>query len=169
VTQDHCGLRIRAALLTGTVAGVVNTFVLKAADFVPLSTAKGGLLRLIRPAVAPLLQWLAIASTWSSVGLPTADSAAFQIGFHLLVGLMMALVYGLVLERLLPYGAFRNGMIYAAGTWLINAGVVLPLNGEGFAGIGQLSIAGIVWFAAAHLLFFLLLAVCFAQMLPRRT
>ena len=41
--------RLAAALLAGSVAIVLNTVALKAADLVPLATARGGLLRLITP------------------------------------------------------------------------------------------------------------------------
>jgi hypothetical protein len=47
--------------------------------------------------------------------------------------------------------------------WLLNAAVVLPLTGEGLAGSVHLSLAGMTWFAAAHTVFFVLLAVLYQR------
>jgi hypothetical protein len=49
-------------------------------------------------------------------------------------------------------------------SWLINASVVLPASGEGFAGSAHLTIAGIAWYAASHTLYFLTLAYGFARL-----
>ncbi len=38
-------------------------------------------------------------------GGPAPNSAAFQIGFHVVVGILMALFYAFALEPLLPPGA----------------------------------------------------------------
>jgi hypothetical protein len=54
--------RLAAALLAGSVAIVLNTVALKAADLVPLATAGGGLLRLITPWLSLPLERLVIAS-----------------------------------------------------------------------------------------------------------
>jgi hypothetical protein len=43
---------------------------------------------------------------------------------------------------------------------LANAAVVLPAIGEGFRHLG---LAGMAWFAAAHTLFFVVLAVLYAR------
>jgi hypothetical protein len=62
----------------------------------------------------------------------------------------------------MPWGSTTKGLAYATGLWLINAAIVLPAAGEGFAGISNLSVAGILWFAVAHTLFFFMLAYGFA-------
>jgi len=41
--------------------------------------------------------------------------------------------------------------------------VVLPAIGEGLAGTRRLTLAGMVWFAAAHTLFFVVFAVLYAR------
>jgi hypothetical protein len=74
---------------------------------------------------------------------------------------MMALFYAYVLEPVLPGKVIRKGAIYAIAIWLLNAIIVLPATGEGFAGSAHLTLAGIVWFAAAHSLFFMVLAVLY--------
>lgn len=140
--------RVTASLVAGTAAIVINMLALKAADLVPLATAHGGLLRLLR----------------TVLGLPLPGTPAFQEAFHFAVGIAMALFYGLVLARRLPGRPLAQGLLYAAAVWLANAFVVLPLIGEGIAGSAHLSAAGMVWFAAAHTLFFVLLAVWYARL-----
>lgn len=139
--------RATAALAAGGMAIVANTLALDAADFVPLATAHGGLLKL----------FLLLTGIQAGPIGPVAQNA-----FHILVGLAMALVYAEVLERRLPGPPWLGGLLYAAAVWLLNACVVLPLLGEGFAGSRTLTVAGMVWFAAAHTLFFWLLAVLYA-------
>ena len=155
--MNGIGRRFVASFVAGSVAIGLNTLALKAADLISLPTARGGLLRLIS-------LWFDPAPAWQGLsGLP-----GFQIGFHLFVGLMMAICYGVFLEPLLPGGATRKGLIYAATVWLLNAAVVLPATGEGFAGSAHLTLAGMLWFAVAHTGFFLLLAWGFAWMVAPR-
>ncbi len=70
--------RLLPALVAGTVAIIINTLALKAADLVPLATAKGGLLRLLAAWFAPLLEKIGVVSAWSSIGLPGVGSPLFQ-------------------------------------------------------------------------------------------
>ena len=138
--------RTLAALLAGAVAIALNLAALAAADLVPLATAHGGLLRLL--------------VMLSGDALPIPAGSAFQAGFHIVVGLAMALFY-VVLEPVLRGPSWLRGLIYAVAVWLANAAVVLPATGEGFAGSRHLTLAGMVWFAAAHTLFFVVLAVLY--------
>jgi len=156
--------RLTSALIAGSIAILINTLALKAADLVPLATARGGLLRLIRPWFAGVLEMTGIAGMWASLGWPGPASPVFQTVFHLFVGILMALAYAYIFESRLPGGAWLKGWIYAAIVWLLNAAVVLPATGEGFAGRLHLTAAGMVWFAVAHTLFFLILAVSYAAM-----
>jgi hypothetical protein len=159
--------RLALAVISGSVAIVLNTLALKAADLVPLATAKGGLLRLLSAWFAAPLADTGIASAWLRSGAPAPDGSLFQTGFHLLVGLMMALFYAYLLEPVLPGGDVGKGAAYAIAVWLLNAIVVLPTTGEGFAGSAHLTFAGIVWFAAAHSLFFIVLAVLYGDLRSR--
>ena len=156
--------RIVAALLAGIVAIALNTLTLKAADLVPLATARGGLLRLITPWLSDPFEHLGIPLLWAMVGGPAPSAPAFQIGFHILVGLLMAMFYALLLEPLPPKRAWIKGLIYAGGVWILNAAVILPATGEGFAGRHHLTIAGMIWFAAAHTLFFIVLAISYSEL-----
>jgi hypothetical protein len=156
--------RFGAALLAGSVAIVLNTLALNAADLFDLETAHGGLLRLIVSSLSSSIDRLRIASSWAAINGPPINSKSFQTGFHLLVGLLMALFYAFVLEPYLPRSTAVKGWLYAIGVWLINACVVLPATGEGFAGSAHLNVAGMLWYAASHTLFFLTLAYGFALM-----
>jgi hypothetical protein len=163
MSPDHRRFnRLGAAMLAGSVAIVLNTLALAAADLFHLETAHGGLLRLIVSSLPNSVDRLGIASTWAAMNGPPISSKSFQTGFHLFVGLLMALFYAFVFEPFLPPSTAAKGWIYAIGVWLINASVVLPATGEGFAGSAHLSATGILWYAASHTLFFLVLAYGFA-------
>lgn len=142
--------RPAAALAAGAIAIAVNTALLAAMAQAGLRTAHGGLLRLVQDAAV----------------LPAMGGTA-QAAFHVLVGLLMALGYGLVAEPVLPGPAWRKGLVAAAVVWLLNAAVVLPLIGEGFAGTAHLRPVGLLGFAFAHTVFFVLLAVLYRR-LPGR-
>ena len=142
--------RTLAALLARAVAIALNTAALSAADLVPLATAHGGLLRLL------------VVLSGDALSIPAGG--AFQAGFHIVVGLAMALFYGLVLQPALRGPSWLRGLIYAVAVWFANAAVVLPATNEGFAGSRHLTLAGMIWFAAAHTLFFVVLAVLYARL-----
>jgi len=150
--------RLLLALLSGTAAIIINTLALKAADLIPLATAKGGLLRLLSLWLFPLLDRMGVVLTWSSLGLPDAASPVFQTGFHLVVGLLMAIFYAYVVEPVLPARDVVKGLAFGLLVWLLNALVVLPATGEGIAGVVHLEPAGMIWYAAAHTVFFVILA-----------
>lgn len=161
--QARGGLARRAgsALLAGGIAIALNTFVLSLADVAHLPTAHGGLLKLLMLWFGPVADQLAGFVGRPDVRLWLTRAASFQLGFHILVGLIMAVVYALFVSPLLKMGPLAKGLICALAVWLANAAVVLPSIGEGFAGRVHLTIAGIVAFAAAHTLFFLVLSFGF--------
>jgi hypothetical protein len=140
--------RVAAALSAGAIAIILNVVALWSADLIHLQTAHGGLLK--------LLVQLA--------GAPTPHSGALKIAFHVIVGLAMAIVYSLLLEPLWRGPSWLLGLAYAAAVWIANAFVVLPLIGEGIAGSATLSTAGILWFAAAHTVFFVTLSLLYPKM-----
>src|SRR5258705_5273438 len=108
---------------------------------------------------------LGVASSGAANNGPPINSKSFQTGFHLLVGLLMALFYAIALEPYLPRSTAAKGWLYAIAVWLINACVVLPATGEGFAGSAHLTTAGMLWYAASHALVFLTLAYGFALLM----
>lgn len=152
-----------ASLLAGLIAIVANTALLEAADWIPLVTARGGLLKLLKMYLSTPLTSLGIADFWAALNLPAPDTHAFKTGFHIVVGLLMALFYANVLEPMLPGSALLKGLLYALLVWLANAFIVLPWIGEGIAGSAFLSAGGMLYFAAAHTLFFVLLAVLYER------
>jgi hypothetical protein len=155
--------QLAAALFAGAVAIGVNTALLLSADAVGLTTARGGLLRLLRDIAGTLAPRINLAGAWNDVLAPTTSAQGFQIGFHLVVGLLMAIFYAFVLEPILPGRPLVKGPIYAVIVWLLNAFAVLPLTGEGIAGSHHLGAPGIIGFALAHTVFFVLLAVLYAR------
>ena len=157
--------RLSSALIAGSAAMFVSTFALKTADLVPLATAKGGLLRLMSPWFSPLLGQIGVVNLWLRMGLPGAGSPLFQSGFHLVVGLLMAIFYAYLVEPRLPMtDDIVKGITYALGVWLLNAFVILPLICDDISGIAGMTLAGIFWCAAAHSVFFVLLALFYGAL-----
>ncbi len=152
------------ALLTGSVAIGVNTALLASCRCrSAFTTSHGGLLRLVKDVITTFSGEAGTALA------PIFSSAAFQTVFHIGVGLLMAIFYAFVVEP--ADGRLRRGsrgFLYGAAAWLLNAFVVLPLIGEGIAGSRHLDVAGIVGFAVIHTVFFVLLALLFAQFEGRR-
>jgi hypothetical protein len=103
-----------------------------------------------------------------SGGLSTPAGAAFQTGFHIVTGLAMAFFYAFALEPWIRVPSWLRGVLFATAVWLLNAIIVLPGLGQGIAGSHDLPLAGLVWFAAAHTLFFLVLAIMFDRLHPAR-
>jgi len=61
----HSSRKLGAALLAGLIAIVVNTLLLEAADWIPLVTARGGLLKLLKMYFASPLASLGVADLWA--------------------------------------------------------------------------------------------------------
>jgi hypothetical protein len=147
VTTNTVLRRIVGSLGAGAVAMALNLAALWSAELIHLPTAHGGLLKL-------LVQF---------TGLSLPHVASFKIAFHVVVGLAMAVIYALFLEPRWPASALTLGLAYAAIVWVGNAFVVLPLIGAGIAGSAVLSAPGILWFAAAHTIFFVVLALLYRR------
>jgi hypothetical protein len=128
-----------------------------------LVTARGGLLKLLKLYLAEPLAGLGIGDLWAALHLPGPETHAFKTGFHIVVGLLMAVFYAYLLEPILPGSALLKGLVYALLVWLANAFIVLPWIGEGIAGSGNLTPAGMIYFAFAHTVFFVLLAVLYER------
>lgn len=148
---------IMRVLVAGTVALAVNMILLWLADHFGIVTARGGFQRLTKLWTTPWLVATGADALWSRWQLPDPSSALFMAAFKIAAGLMMALVYAAI-EPALPGRWWTKGLLYALIVWLLNAVVVLPLLGEGFAGTESLTGAGIMTFALAHTAFFLVLA-----------
>lgn len=145
---------LKAALAAGIPALAANTLMLEAGRRLGVETGRGG-----------LLQWLhamsgSQASEWSGTA---------ALAFHLAVGLLMAMLYAFAVEPVLRRRTRAvQGLLYAAATWLINAAVVLPGLGEGFAGYRHIDVLGMAYFACAHILFFAMLVLLYRRPAPAR-
>lgn len=154
---------LRAALLAGLVAVLVNTVLLDLARFIPLEVQSGGLLKLLKLGFGHLLARTPLPEAWNRLHLPAPDSAVFKAVFHIAVGLVMAVVYAVLVEPVVRGPAWLKGLLYALLAWLLNAFALLPSIGEGIAGHDKVSGAGIVYYAVAHTVFFVLMAMLYAH------
>lgn len=162
-------IAVLAALVAGAVAITVNILVLNGLDTADIVTARGGLQKLVQTWLSVPLTQAGANDVWFSLGLPGPDAPLFRTGFKVAVGLLMALAYALLLEPALRGGWLRKGLVAAIPFWLLNALAVLPLLGEGVAGIRTLTPVGLLSYAVAHTLFFVVLAgVCDALLRQRR-
>lgn len=157
-------LSLRAALLAGLIAIIINTVLLHLAQFIPLRTEAGSLLKLLKLGFGDALAASYLNEVWHRLQLSSPGSEVFKTGFHVFIGLAMALVYAAVFEPWLPGSAWRKGFWYALLAWLLNAFVVLPWIGEGIAGNHHLGLTGMVYYAVAHTVFFVLLALLYARL-----
>ncbi|GLQ49892.1 hypothetical protein ACFFJT_00850 [Dyella flava] len=158
----HGVARLKFALIAGLIAISLNTGALKLADCFSIATAHGGLLRLLTSWFGLLMQRSggSLQKPWHLLADPY-----FQVGFHFFIGMLMALGYAFAIEPWWRAKAWVKGLWYALVVWLLNAVVVLPLTGEGFAGTAHLGFIGVAWFAAAHTLYFLALALIFQRLM----
>jgi hypothetical protein len=166
-TAIRARIRVLVSLAAGAVAISVNTLMLAAADRFHLITARGGLLTLIVKYCSGPMQRLGLPILWSRFGLPRVASYPFQLAFHIMVGICMALFYAIYFAPKMRRAALTKGALSALCVWLLNAGIILPLIGEGFAGSAVLGIWGIVYFAIAHTAFFVILAYLYERWIDR--
>lgn len=159
--------RILPALIAGGIAITVNTLLLAAADWIPLVTAHGGLLKLLTTHLSRPVMSSGLGELWSNLGLPSPAKHLFQTSFHVVVGLAMAVLYAFAIEPLLRGDAWKKGCVYALFVWLANAFVVLPWVREGIGGSRSLEVSGMIYFAAAHTIFFVLMAVLYSMLASR--
>ncbi|MFK3822208.1 hypothetical protein ACI2KL_08325 [Pseudomonas yamanorum] len=149
---------VNIGLRAGAIAIAVNTAMLAAADELGLTTARGGLLKLI-------INTFATKSNNSGGNLtgfwiePLANTYGFQVFFHCLVGLLMAMLFVKLASRYIKNHAWSSGLMAAFITWMINAIIVLPLLSEGFAGTQNIGPVGVTYFAVAHTTFFIILSL----------
>jgi hypothetical protein len=154
---------LRAALVAGTIAILSNTALLVGADAIHFTTARGGLLRLIKNRAGDAASSMGIGTWWTEVVLPATAGPTFQSGFHIVVGLLMAIFYAYVIEPRLTGKPWQKGVLYSVLVWFLNACVVLPALGEGIAGSRYLPLSGMVGFIVIHTVFFVLLGILYAR------
>lgn len=141
--------RLGCAFAASAIAIAVNTALLSAADYFHLVTARGGLLSL----------FLQVARRYVTIG-SIYHTYGFQQDFHVAIGIAMGVAYAFLFAC--PRGsAWSRGATYGTLVWLANACIVLPMIHQGFAGYRVISVGGMLYFAFAHMVFFLLCAVLF--------
>jgi len=157
--------RLTSAILAGTVAIAVNIVLLYGGHFAHINTGHGGLLKLL----AITFDFNPIP--WGSGFLSLLNPSIWKYAFHFIIGLAMAVFYAYVIENTLndQLPAAAKGLVYAAILWLANSAIILPLLGEGFAGYKSIPLFGIFYFAIAHTVFFVLLAIIYEKLWPRES
>lgn len=128
----------------GLIAITLNTLLLKAAPILHIEAESGGLLKLIL---------LHTQLYMSDAMLACVHTAAFGVLFHYLTGFTMVILYVYLFEPLLPGKRWQKGSLFSLLPWMINGFIVLPLLGQGFIGIQQLPVTGIIYFFVANWIF----------------
>lgn len=158
-----------AALAAGVIALVPNELGLQAADLFGLAIAHGGLLMVVRMLAGKAFGLIGLSALWMNTVLPETVGNPFQIFFHVMVGVAMAIFYAICVDPNLRMGGLLKGFWYGVIVWLLNALVVLPASGEGVAGLNTISAVGAIWFAGAHFAFFLTLGWSFDRLARGRS
>jgi hypothetical protein len=155
------------ATVRGALATAINMAMLAALGAAGIRTAHGGLLRLFVVGLIRVTPFLGINSTSPTELQRLLFAAAwFQEGFHIVMGLLIAVVYVCFLEPRCGSSPLLRGVLYGSATWLLNALIVLPAIGDGIAGQYHLSAAGIGGFAVAHMSYFLALSLLTSSLRP---
>jgi hypothetical protein len=139
------------ALVAGFIAITANTIILKVAPLINVSAESGGLLKLL----------LLHTQQYFINYLPYIKTTGFWLLFHYLTGFAMVGMYVYLFEPVLPGKGWLKGSLFSLVPWLINGGIVLPLLGQGFMGIHQLSAAGMIYFFIANWIFGVLLGIVY--------
>jgi hypothetical protein len=83
-----------------------------------------------RLAAALIAGLIAIVVNTAMLEASRCRHGCFQDGFHILVGLLMAVFYAFVLEPVLAGSALVKGLVYALLVWRANAFITLPWIGK---------------------------------------
>jgi hypothetical protein len=145
------------------VAVAVNTIVLKAAWLLGIEAESGGLFRLLRLNFGGAFAAWGVGRVWGAAHLPAPGTAGFWLLFHAFMGLVMAFLYAVAVEPLLPGPGWKKGVVYAMVVWLINSAVVMPLLGKGFAASHALTPRGMAYFFVANGVYGVLLGLLYER------
>jgi hypothetical protein len=128
--QNH----LLIALLSGALATAVNMAILATLGAARIRTTHGGLLRLLALGVIRVAHSPGINPTYPADAHLLFAAGWFQEGFHIITGLLMAVVYVFFLEPRRGASPLLRGVLYGKTIWLLNALIVLPAIGEGYCG-----------------------------------
>jgi hypothetical protein len=126
--------RLLIALLCGALATAVNMAIMATLGAARIRTTQGGLIRLLALGVIRVAHSPGINPTYPTEAQLLFAAAWFQEGFHIVTGLLMAVVYVFFLELQCGSSPLLRGVLYGSAIWLLNALIVLPAIGEGIAG-----------------------------------
>lgn len=156
-------VKLTAAVIAGFVAIIINSALLYSGSALGIETGHGGLLKLLAKMVG------VYPIPWGRGDLHGVPPIVGKYGFHFLVGILMAIFYAYVVDPGLGIirSPFIKGLIYALIVWLANALVILPLLGYGIAGYHEIPLSGMLYYAFAHTVFFVLVAVLYSQITLR--
>ncbi|ANI89276.1 hypothetical protein A9P82_08225 [Arachidicoccus ginsenosidimutans] len=133
--------------LYGFFAIAINTIILQIAMPVfHIQAESGGLLKLVLQ--LPFLKSLSFL-----------HSKIFSVLFHFMVGFSMVWLYHILFAKRACTKPFIKGILFSFIPWLLNSAIVLPLLHQGFAGHQIISVAGMMYFFIANLLFGLMLGI----------
>lgn len=150
---------ISGMIAAGSVGITVNTLVLQAAPLFHVNPGKGGLLQLLLHGID---KWLhPLTPALNMLGLRSPPSLAGFLWFHYITGLGMILLYFYFASPRLSGPQWWRATQFSLLPWLMNAGVVLPMLGQGFAGMNRLSFAGALYFFIANWIFVVVSALCY--------
>ena len=161
-------IAVMAALAAGAIAIGINILLLNGFDAAGIVTARGGLQKLVKMWLGAPLARMGVDIIWTSLGFPGPDTAVFKTGFKVGVGLLMALSYAFLIEPVTGGRWPGKSAVAAVLFWLVNALAVLPLLGEGVAGIHTLTPLGLASYAFAHTMFFVVLAWLYDLLMRER-
>lgn len=132
-------------LAAGFVGITVNTAILELAPLLHIHPGSGGLLQLL------LLYAQRFAprslNALHSLGLRKPPSFAGFLWFHYVTGMAAILVYFYLFAKHVRGARWWRATVFALLFWLINASLVLPRLGQGFAGVRAVSPSGVLYFA----------------------
>ncbi len=153
------------ALAAGLLGITVNTVVLEVAPLLHINAGKGGLLQLFRREVQ---HWLpSLLPFLSRVGLKHPPTLAGFLWFHYVTGLAMIMVYFYVFALLLSGSEWWKSSAFSLVPWLVNAALVFPALGQGFAGARSTPWPGLIYFLFANWLFVVVSALAYRFMSDR--
>ena len=75
--------------------------------------------------------------------------------------MVMILFYFYVFSRYVPGPCWRKATTFSLLLWAVNSAFVLPQLGEGFAGIHEVPISGVLYFFVANWLFIVISAMMY--------
>ena len=159
--------RLTSAVVAGLLGITVNTLVLEAAPQLHINPGKGGLLQLFHRGVQ---HWMpSLLPFVSRLGLKQPPTLAGFLWFHYVTGLAMVLAYFFIFTPRLGGSEWWKSNAFSLFAWLINAAIVLPALGQGFAGVRSTPLPGAVYFFFANWLFVIVSALCYRALIGRHS